>query len=346
MKMHSGFGKRLCICLLCALMVLCSGCADKNVYVTSFDRTYLFSLGDNNVTVTEYSLVLLEIQRQYESYYQEILGEDIWTREIEDGTTFAQYVKEDIVLDELVTLEALQIVAEELNITLTETEQADVKQAAEEYMATAGKETISYCRSNQELVQMLMEKYLIAGKVITYYTEQTDLEVSENEARAIRIQVLTLEDAETANQVTAALEEGTSFQTITERFGTEEPTEYNVVRRELLGEMEEVAFSLAQGECSSVLETENGFCVIYCINDYLSDMTEGNRENIVRQRIYDAWFSKVQEVRVEASLTMSDSQWDKIQMAEKDAVKNCFFEIYEKYFGSTAFGASTDELQQ
>ncbi len=346
MKKYSGFGKQLCLCLLCAVMVLCSGCADKNVYVTSFDKKYLFSLGDNSVTTTEYSLVLLEIQRQYEAYYQEILGENIWERETEDGTTFAQYVKENIVLDELVTLEALQIVAEELNLTLTETEQTEVKQAAAEYMETAGKETISYCRSSQELVQLLMEKYLIAGKVIAYYTEQTDLEVSENEARAIRIQVLTLEGTETAQKMTEALAEGTSFQTITERFGAEEPTEYNVVRGELVGEIEEVAFSLVQGECSSVLETENGYCVIYCINDYLTDMTESNRENIVRQRIYDAWFSKVQEVRDTVSLTMNNSHWNKIQMAEEDAVKSCFFQIYEKYFGSTAFGASTDELQQ
>ena len=107
-----------------------------------------------------------------------------------------------------------------------------------------------------------------------------------------------------------------------------------------------MAFSLVQGECSSVLETENGYCVIYCINDYLTDMTESNRENIVRQRIYDAWFSKVQEVRDTVSLTMNNSHWNKIQMAEEDAVKSCFFQIYEKYFGSTAFGASTDELQQ
>lgn len=335
--------KQLCLCLLCAAMTLCSGCADKNVYVTSFDKKYLFSLGENDVTTTEYKLVLLEVQKKYQEYYGEILGEDIWQRETEDGITFDEYVREHIVLDELVTLEALQIVAEELNITLTEEEQEEAKWAAEEYMQTVGKAAISYCGSTDELIGRLMEKYLVAGKVIGYYTEQADLEVSENEARAIRIQVLNLDSAETAGQVKDALAEGVSFQTITERFGSTEPIEYNVVRGELLEEIEEVAFALGKDECSSVLETENGYCVIYCMNDYLTDLTESNRQNIIRQRIYDVWFSKVEKVREGVKLTMNNSEWDKIQMAEDDTVESCFFQIYETYFGDTAFGTFTED---
>lgn len=338
--------KQQLLCLLCTAMILCCGCADKNIYVTSFDKEYLFSLGENNVTVTEYSLVLLEVQKKYEEYYGEILGEDIWQRETEEGIPFEEYVQEHIVLDELVNLEALQIAAEELTLTLSEEEQEDAKKAAAEYMQTASKETISYCGGNEELIQILMEKYLMAGKVIAYYSEQADLEVSENEARAIRIQVLTLDDAETAWKVTGALEEGVSFQTITERFGSGEPIEYNVVRGELLEDIEEVAFALGQDECSPVLETENGYYVVYCMNDYLADLTEGNRQNIIRQRIYDAWSSKVQEVREGVKLTMNHSEWNKIQMAEDTAVENCFFQIYEKYFGNTTFGVFTDELQQ
>ncbi len=333
MRRNCIWGRQLLLWLLCAEMILCSGCADKHVYVTSFDKKYLFSLGENDVTVTEYNMVLLEVQKKYQEYYGEILDNDIWQQETEDGIPFAEYVKEHIVLDELVTLEALQIAAEELNITLTEEEREEVKVAAAEYMQTAGEETISYCGSNEELVQRLTEKYLRADKVIEYYTEQADLEVSENEARAIRIQVLTFHEAETAEEVTGALAEGASFQSITERFGEGEPIEYNVVRGELLAEMEEAAFALGEEECSPVLKTENGYCVIYCMNDYLADLTEGNRQNIIRQRIYDTWYAKVQEVRANAKLTMNHSQWDKIQMTEDPEVKNCFFQIYEKYFG-------------
>ncbi len=335
--------KQLCLYLLCAAMVLVSGCADKNVYVTSFDKKYLFSLGEHDVTTTEYKLILLEVQKKYQEYYGEILGEDFWQQKTEDGSTFEEYVKEHIVLDELVSLEALQILAEELNITLIEDEQEEAKCTAKAYMETAGEAAISYCGSTEELVQQLIEKYLVAGKVISYYTEQADLEVSENEARAIRIQVLNLESAEIGEQVTAALAEGSSFQNITERFGNTEPIEYNVVRGELLEEIEEVAFALGKDACSPVLKTEKGYCVIYCMNDYLTDLTESNRQNIIRQRIYDVWFSKVEEVRKEVKLTMNASEWDKIQMAEDDAVESCFFQIYETYFGDTALGSFAEE---
>lgn len=325
--------KRFTLCMICILLLFCSSCADKRVYVTTFDQKYLFSLGNADVTVSEYNTILLEIQRQYEAYYQEILGDDIWNREIEEGISFAEYVKENIVLDEVITLQLLQMLAEELEITLTEEEQKTAGKAAADYMERAGEETVSYCGSSLELIQQLYEKYVIAEKVIAYYTEQANLEVSENEARAIRIQMFSIADAETAKKVSDALEAGDSFQEVSEDFGNEELKEYNVVRGELTEEIEEVVFSLAQGECSPVLETENGYCIIYCLSDYLADITEGNRQNIIRQRIYDAWFSEVRQMRQDLKLNINESEWKHIRMAENKDAESCFFQIYESYFG-------------
>ena len=321
--------------LLCLCTLMCAGCADKSIFVTSFDKRYLFALGDHRVTVGAYQTVLLDVQRQYEAYYGEMMGEEIWSRETEDGETFAEYVKQNVVLDELVTLEVLQVAAEELNLQLTEEEQTKLEEAAECYMSKVDAATVAYTRMDLEQIQELMGKYCLAEKVIGYYADQADLEVSGNEARAIRIQTVTTAEEETAEEILSHVKAGDSFLTAIEPYDEIETKEYNVVRGELTPELEEAAFALAQGECSDVMETEDGYCLLYCVNDYLEDMTQSNKEAIVSDRIYQAWYTEAKRLREELPLYLSTSQWKRVKLAGDASLQGYFFETYQEWFPLT-----------
>lgn len=323
-------GRRL-VSVLCILLCL-TGCADKNLYVTSFEERYLCSVGDYSVTVGEYNMLLLDTQRQYEAYYNEILGDDIWSREIAEGRTFAEYVQKDIVLDELVILELLQIEAANLNITLVEEELARIAEAADAYVSQLNPETVEFTHTSREQTEALMGEYMLAQKVIDYYSAHTDLEVSENEARTIRIQTLTLPEKETIEQIIAELGGGEEFDAVVQKYTDTAVKEYTVVRGELKPALEEDVFLLKAGECSEIIETEDGFCLIYCQNDYLKEQTERNRQNIVRQRIYRAWYSVVGELRKEQPLMINENQWSRIRMAEDEAITGGFFDVYNEWF--------------
>lgn len=317
--------------LLCMVLWL-TGCADKNLYVTSFEERYLCSVGDCSATVGEYNMLLLDVQRQYEAYYSEILGDNIWERKVDENRTFADYVQKDIVLDELVILELLQIEAANLQITLMEEELAQIAEAADAYMSQLNAETVEYTHTSREQTAELMEKYILAQKVIDYYSAHTDLEVSENEARTIQIQTITLPEKETIEQIIAELEGGEEFIAAVQKYTDTAAKEYTVVRGELKTELEEDVFLLKTGECSESIETEDGFCLIYCQDDYLKEQTERNRQTIVRQRIYDAWYSVVGELRTEQPLMINENQWSKIRMAEDEAITGGFFEVYNEWF--------------
>ena len=320
--------------LLCLCMLMCAGCADQNIFVTSFDKRYLFTLGERRVTVGAYETVFLDVQRQYEAYYGDLLGSAIWSRETGAGESFADYVKQDVVLDELVTLELLQVAAEQLHLGLSEEEQEDVESAAHAYLSKA-KDTLSYTRLDQEQIQELMEKYCLAEKVIQHYAEEADLEVSENEARAIRIQVLQVPDQKTAKKILDQVQAGASFLAVAESFESLELEEYNVVRGELLPKLEEAAFALESGECSEPIETDDGYDLIYCVNSYLEDMTQTNQESIVEDRIYAAWHAKVEELREELPLYVDEYAWKKIKIVQNDSLPGCFFETYQEWFPLT-----------
>lgn len=317
--------------VLCLVLCL-TGCADKNLYVTSFDARYLLSVGEQSVTVGEYNMLLLDTQRQYEAYYNEILGTDIWERKIDETRTFADYVQKDIVLDELVILELLQLEAANLQMVLSEEEKEQVQAVAAAYMSRINEATLEFTHTSQNQAADLIGKYLLAGKVIDYYSEHTDLEVSENQARTVRIQAITLGDEAAAENIAKEAAAGTEFAEAAGNYSDAELKEYTVVRGQLKADVEDIVFLMKQGECSPVIQTEDGCCLIYCVDDYLEEQTELNRQKIIRERIYNAWYPVVRALREENPLMMNEGQWSKIDMASDEEVQAGFFAVYHEWF--------------
>ncbi len=248
----------------------------------------------------------------------------------------------DYVLDEIVALEILQMLAQENNVLLTAEEQVRAEECAQYYMEHTDEKTLHDCSADAGQVTELIEKYVLAQKTIAVLTEGADLEVSENEARAISIQIMEFWEEEAAWEALDQIRQGTSFQQVyLDRF-QETPLEHNITRGTLLAPLEAVAFSLQSGEMSDVVscqEEETGewhYFILYCCNDYIPELTQANMETIKNRKKTEIWMERVIEKRGELSVYLEERQLKTEQWLETDGREAQFFAVFEQFFGTDA----------
>ena len=99
----------------------------KIVLTTGFTKDEVFRIETASCYKKEVMVYLTNLQTQYEQVY----GTEIWQQE-RDGVTIEQSVKES-VLAEIAQIKTMNLMAENYGLSLNETEQSAVEEAAKTY---------------------------------------------------------------------------------------------------------------------------------------------------------------------------------------------------------------------
>ena len=99
----------------------------KVVFTTGFGKDEVFRIDNASCSREEMMVYLTNTQNQYEKVY----GAKIWNTSL-NGVTLEENVK-DTVLAKIAQIKTMNLLAEEKEITLDETEEETVARAAEEY---------------------------------------------------------------------------------------------------------------------------------------------------------------------------------------------------------------------
>lgn len=291
------------------------------------NHRYVFQINDRTCDMKRAKLYLCNYRNLYGSAY----GIDLW--EYDYGTdSLEQYVK-DITIQELSRIICMDLLAEQMEMSLTEEEKNLAGQAAAAYYATLTEAEISFMDVKESDVAASYEEYALARKLYLSLTEGIDEEVSDDEARVIRVQQIYVTSAETANAVQEKLDNGDDFAAVAGTYNRASEIETVVARDDLPQEVENVAFNLDNGEVSDMVETDDGFYFIKCLNKLEEQLTEDNKENI-RQKRRMALFDNEYQDFVDASVfVMNDSLWEEISLQDtQEIVTDSFFAVFEEYF--------------
>ena len=331
--MKKRFG--ILVVLVSLISSMLTGCSFGNTKViidlNNVGRNDVFSINGTDCTKDEARLYLCN----YQNIYGTVYGLDLWQYDYSNmdiEVTLEDYVKELTVV-ELSNIICMNQLAEQLEIGLTAEEEKLVSKATDEYYESLSREEIRYMGIDKMELKEIYERYAIAQKLYNTLTAGVNEEVSDDEARVIHIQQIFVKSEDVAKVVEQKLRSGSGFDTVASSFSEADVVERTLTRGEYNETVEDIAFNLDDGEESGMIETEEGYYFIKCLDKYDEELTEANKENIILKRRQEQFDNIFYEFIDNSTFELNEKVWEKVKVDTSGAITtDSFFEVYEKYF--------------
>ena len=242
-------------------------------------------------SVSEAKLIILNSANKYKNDFGGIVD---WSQKLEK-TTLGDFVKDEVKND--------------ISITYPMAALADK----------------DYTTATEETVETLFTNYYKAKKAYNTLTANVGEEISDEEARVIKVQYIHIDTTKTkTNKATKQLEEVISlvnggYQTFAKeakQYSDDELVTKTIKKNEATQDYEIAAFDLANEEMSSIITQDDGLYLVYCENSYLKDETAQNKSAIIESTKNSA-FSKVYDNYIsDVKSDFNTSAWDDIALPD------------------------------
>ena len=340
--------KAAVICLVTALsMSSLTGCQKntKLVFTTGLSGNELFKIGTATCTTPEIMIYLTTFYNQYAETY----GQEMWHYDF-GGVSLEEHVK-DVVLSKMAQIKVMNLMAEDRGISLSAQEEKNVQTAADHYYEKLAKSLRDRENISKKIVETVYREYAVANKVYETITESADMEISDDEARTVTVQVIYLKNWKLKNNERVSLNEqekaevlknagdlleriqaGEDFEILASQFSDDKQIVKNYARGVAEESFEELLFSMDQGDISDVIETDEGYYILKCISTMDYEATQENKLELAEQRKRAAFSEAYTEIATNTHSQFRDKQWEKLTLNEEIHTTDAnFFEIYDKY---------------
>ena len=318
------------------------------VFTKGFARDEVFRIENESCDLSEIMVYLTTTQNQYENVY----GKEIWEVSL-DGVSLEQNVKET-VLARIAQVKTMCLLAQEKGIALDAQETASVKAAVKEYYGSLNDAEIKAMSLSEATVDKLYTEYALAQKVYQSLIDGINPEISDDEARIVTIQQILvktyatdgtgkrIKSSEETRQAAydkicevreLAVSGEMDFAELAAKYSEDDSLTCSFGKGEMDPAIESAAFQLETNEISPVIDTDDGYYIIKCMNTCDKDETDANKLRMIEQRRKET-FAREYDTFVESlARNLNQTLWDEVQFIQDEAVKTSnFFEVYEKYF--------------
>ncbi|MSS63938.1 peptidylprolyl isomerase [Velocimicrobium porci] len=323
-------------CTLGLMAMVVSGCESESntkkidkKELEEESKEVLMSVGEESVSYEETFAYIYMLKKQYEPS----MSGNIWDFQIEEGQTFGDYAKEQVIKE----ITQLKVIAQEANkqqIALDDDEKEEAKLNAIEFMKNVtDKEKEVYLLSEKTMTS-IMEEHLLAQKMYDIATNEVDTTISDEEAKQITIQylmVMTKGTDKNGNKVEMNQEErnaakkkakslykqakdASSFYALAESNTDADSVDLTFGKNNMPADFGEQAFQLKKGQLSNLIQGENGFYILYCVDDNDEDATTAKKEEIIQKNQDKLFRKKYKKWSKQYEVTIGTKLWDKIQL--------------------------------
>ena len=332
----------LCICIC----VLFSACKKQVVLTTGFWEDEIFRVEDSHCVKAEVMVYLYNLHEQYENSF----GSGIWSAGGTD-VDLKQNLKQT-VLARLAKIKLMNIMAERYQVTLSDAERSKAQQAAGVYYASLTPGELEIMSGlTEEMVVKMYEEYAVAGLLYDKLTESVNTEISDDEARVVRLhQIALLRETQDENgnvvraneaqlQVRAAqimerLQEGEDFDTLAYSYNDAAEISIDMVKGEKDAEVEKLCFALSEDEIGGPVSGGDGVYIFKCISTYDRQQTEERKLKLANERKKESFDARYEEFASGMEIYLNEDLWNSVTLENaSDKGKTDFFEIYERFFG-------------
>lgn len=344
--------KIVCISLIVSMLSVLVGCGDdenkKVVLTTGFEKNEVFRIEDISCMLPEIMVYLTNTQNQYEQVY----GEGIWDTAVGD-ITLEENVK-DIVLAKMARIKTLNLMAKQNDISLNDAEMNKVKVAADEYYDSLSESERDILEIDKALITNLYKECALADKVCNHIFEDINPEVSDDEARIVTVEHIfmktyMLDGNGTKVPYTEAMKQKVydemndvwdmaksgehSFKSLMDEYNEAELNTISFGKGEVDKAFEDAAFNMETNELSGIVEGEDGYYIIKCINTFDREETDANKLKIIEKRREEAFYEEYENFVATLTRDLNEKLWEEVEFIHNEQVTtNTFFTIYDKYF--------------
>ena len=341
--------KKIVIAGLIGIMTMGSltGCLGKTklVFTTGLSGNQLFKIGSATCTTPEIMIYLTTFYNQY----VEIYGEEMWHYDF-GGVSLEDHVK-DVVLSKTAQIKIMNLMAKEYGITLSGEEKSRVREAAGKYYDMLKEELKDREKITEGVAEKVYLEYALANKVYETITESADMEISDDEARTVTVQMIyfrnwkitnnektALNDSETeavlkkAKKVLEQIEDGADFETLATNYSDNNQILKKYARGSVDGKFEELLFSMDQGDVSGIVELQDGYYIVKCISTMDYEATQENKLVLAEKKKREAFLEAYEKIAENTYSQIRKRKWEKITLDEEIYRTDAnFFDVYDEF---------------
>ncbi len=348
---------RIMAAVLGLAVFVCSGCSvgadsfkkTKFVLTTGFDKDEVFRIDKSSCSLSEIQIYLTNTKNQYEKSF----GKKIWQANY-DGETLEANIK-DTILARIARIKALNLMAQQYEIELSEEEQEKAAEAAGIYFASLNDTEKELLGVDETLLCTMYGEYALAEKVYAYLIADINPEISDDEARTITVQHILIktyslneygekvpysenakrEALERAEEALKLAKEGEDFTSLIAEYSEDSNSTYSFGKGSMDAAFEEAAFNLGTDEISDIVESEHGYHIIKCISTFNRDETDRNKVKIVEQRRKEVFNEEYSGFVESLTKNLNQKLWNEVSFIDnEEVVTDSFFEVYNQVFSS------------
>ena len=276
-------------------------------------------------------------QAQYETWYAGYMGDNMWSGEAEEGKSYEESVK-DQIMEDLQNMYLLEDHMKDYDITVSEQEEASIKETAGAFDEANGLEEKGKVSASIENVERLLTLMTIRQRVGDAIRETAEMEVSDEEAAQKAMKYVTFsfnKTDEDGNSTALTDEEKEELKKEAEDFakGAKDKDDFAAYASEkeyeardatfdaeetvtIPAELAEAADKLEEGEVTGVVESANGLYVAKVTSLFDKDATEKEKENIIAERKQEKYNEVIEGWRKDAEISVVERVWKKIDFNE------------------------------
>ena len=238
-------------------------------------------------------------------------GDSIWGSSLSDGTSYSSVFYDDMYKF-FEHMYILNQYAKANNIKLSSQDESIISTWTDKLYEEVSKAGEAFNNISKQDIKDIYEEYVRAGLAIDNIIEAADTEVSQSEARIVRIASIRTDSHQDILSAQATISEGGNFVSVARQYTKDELVDKKISYSELSDALKAAIDNLTDGQVSDIIEDSGEYYIIKCISSFDEEATAENKKQLENKRVTEAVEKIYSDYGKKNELSIDKKLWDEI----------------------------------
>lgn len=296
------------------------------------------TVGEDKVTMGTVNFFARYQQAMAAAQYGAYMGENMWEMKVADSETMEDSVKKSAV-ESLEKMYVLEDHMKDYNVELTAEDNKKIEKAAKDFLKANGDTEKEVVSADKETVERVLTLITVQEKMREAIIKDVNTEVSDDEAAQKSMQYVFFSFAKTSEDGTNSMmndKEKAELKKEAEKFAenvkgepyfdeyakkagyTAATQTFDKESTSPAAELVKVADTLNGGQCTGVIEADNGYYVAKVTSLFDREATDDKKASIAAKRQNDTFIKVTDGFVKETNIKEHKNRWEKISFKKQN----------------------------